>query len=79
MRQRQFRLVDRNIIIGDQIEVEGTRTPAPFVGPIAAELPFDPVQRKQQRVGIEVGFDFDAGIDESSLLLIAPGRGGVIG
>ena len=28
MRQRQFRLVERDVVIGDQIEVEGARTPA---------------------------------------------------
>jgi len=32
------------------------------------------VERKQQCVRIEAGFDFDAGIDEAGLLLIAPGR-----
>ena len=29
-------------------------------------------------MGIEAGFDFDAGIDEAGLLLVAPGRRGVI-
>ena len=72
MRQRQFRLVDLDVVIGDQIEVEGARTPALLAGAVAAELLFDLVQREQQRMGIEAGFDFDAGIDEAAPALRRP-------
>ena len=78
MRQRQFRLVDPDIVIGDQVEVEGARTPARLTGAVAAELLFDLVQREQQRVRIEAGFDLDAGVGEGRLVFLAPGRGGVI-
>src|SRR5271169_1905727 len=78
MRQRQFGLVDRYIVIGDQVEVEGAWTPAPFVCAITAELVLDLVQGEQQRVRIEAGFDLDTGIDEVRLLRLTPGRGGII-
>ena len=48
MRQRQFRLFDRNVVIGDQIEVQGARTPAGFVGAIAAEI----AERLRQRLEV---------------------------
>ena len=51
VRQRQLRLLNRNIVIGDQIEVERARAPASFVGAVAAEFGLDLVQREQQRVG----------------------------
>ena len=79
MRQCQLRSVDRNVVIGDQIEVEGARTPAFFLFAVAAELFLDFVQGKQQRVRIEAGFDFDAGVDEAVLLLPALWRRQVIG
>ena len=75
MRQRQFRLVEPDIVIGDQIEVEGARTPACLVRAVAAEFLLDLVQREQQRVRIEAGFDLDAGIDEGGLLLRRPRAG----
>ena len=40
VRQRQFRFLHRHIVIGDQVEVEGARSPASFVGAIAAEFLF---------------------------------------
>src|ERR1700742_3524934 len=38
MRQRQLRLVDPDVVIGDQIEIERTRAPAPLTGAVAAEF-----------------------------------------
>jgi len=66
VRQGQFRLLNGNVIIGDQIEVESARTPAPFTGAVAAELFLDLVQGEQQRVGIEAGVDLDAGMMKRS-------------
>src|SRR6266700_7428318 len=78
MRQRQRPLVELDIVIGDEIEVEGARAPAPFMRAVAAELLLDLVQREQQRMGIEAGLDYNAGIDEVRLLFVTPGRRGVI-
>ena len=78
MRQRQLRLVDRHVVIGDQIEIQRAWAPAPLGCPVAAEPVFNLVQREQQRMRVEAGLDFDAGIDEAVLLLIAPGRGGIV-
>src|SRR6516165_1008398 len=79
MRQRQFRLLHRNVVIGDQIDVERARSPVPLVSAVAAEFRFYLLEREQQRVRIEAGFDFNAGIDEVRLLLFAPGRGHIVG
>ena len=75
MRQRQFRLVEPDVVIGDQIEVEGARTPARLIGAIAAELLLDLVQREQQRMRIEAGLDLDAGIDEAAPAVPRPRAG----
>ena len=79
MRQLQFRPVEDDIVIGDQIEIQRARAPAGFRAAIAAELFLDLVQRVQQRVRVEAGLDFDAGVDEAVLIFVAPGRGGVVG
>ena len=69
VRQCQLRFVDRHVVIGDQVEVEGARAPTFFLGTVAAELFLDFVQGEQQRMGIEAGLDFDAGVDKTVLLL----------
>src|SRR4051794_17186224 len=53
VRQCQLRLIDGHVVIGDQVEVEGARTPAFFLGAVAAEPFLDFVQSKQQRVRVE--------------------------
>jgi len=73
------RSVDAEVVVGEQVEIERARPPAPLMGAVAAERPLDPVQGEQQRVRIEVGVDRDAGVDEARLLLVAPRRRGVVG
>ena len=75
MRQRQFRLVEPDIVIGDQIEVEGARTPARLLRAVAAELLLDLVQREQQRMRVEAGFDLDAGVGETAPAVPRPRAG----
>ena len=50
MRQRQLRLVDPDVVVGDQVEVEGARAPMLLGGAVAAEFLLDLVQREQQRI-----------------------------
>ena len=70
---------ERDIVVGDQVEVEGARAPARLAGPVATMFRLDRVQHAQQRMGIEAGLDLDAGVDEARLFGIAPGRRRVVG
>ncbi len=79
MWQRQFRFVEDGVVIGDQIEIQRARSPAFFGAAVSAEFSLDLVQREQQRVRVEAGVDLDAGVDETSLVLVALWRRGVVG
>ena len=67
-------------IESDGRRVMGVRTPAGLVVADAYVVALGSYSTPLlQRVGIEIGVDRDAGIDEARLLLVAPRRRGVIG
>ena len=48
MRQRQARLVQRQVVIGDDVDIGGARAPALFMRAVAAELQLDLLRPRQQ-------------------------------
>ncbi len=76
MRQRQFGLVEPDIVVGDQVEVEGARDPSgsPWRGRGRTSASIL-CSRGQRRVRIEAGFDLDAGVGEGAWSSLAPRAG----
>src|SRR5436190_16053882 len=79
MGERQVWGVEHHVVIGDEIDVEGTRPPAALVRAVAAEGAFHRLRAPQERMRGERGRDRDAGVYERGLILDAPGWGHVVG
>ena len=72
-------VVERQVVIGDDVDVGGARAVALFVRAVAAELQLDRLRARQQFARAERGLDRDAQIDEGRLVFEAPGRRAVVG
>src|SRR5512134_1188026 len=79
MWQGQVRLLDRDVVIGDEVDIERARAPALLVGAVAAEGAFGVLGAGEQRLRRQPGFDRDTAIDEWRLVGDAPWRGRIIG
>ena len=75
MGQRQPFGVQRNIVIGDEVDVDDARPPA--LGGRAAELDLERLDPFEQRLRLKAGQAEGAGVDEPVLIGLAPGRGAV--
>ena len=78
VRQRQIGFVQHNVVIGENIDVDRARSPAPFLPPIAAQRPFDALYAYKQCVRIEQGRYDDRRIDKRRLVRNAPRRRAII-
>ena len=74
MGQRELRLFQSHIIVGEQVDIDRARTPAPLLGTVAPERALHRLRTGQERMRREVRFNRDAEIDERGLLLDSPGR-----
>jgi hypothetical protein len=72
MRQRQSGLIDLEIVIGEKIDVDGTRAPALFSQAIAPEPAFNVEGALEQSARRQWCGDLQAEIDEVRLILDAP-------
>ena len=79
VRQDQVRSVEPHVVIGEEVDVERARTPAPLVGAVAAERALDREAARQQLARRERGRNGETEIDEWRLVLHAPGRRAVVG
>src|SRR5262245_58365291 len=72
MRQREVRLAQNEIVIGDEVDIDRTRAPAAFLAALASERALDRLRPSQKRARREAGFDRDAEIDERRLVFDPP-------
>src|SRR5215831_8950579 len=78
MRQREVRLAQNEIVIGDEVDIDRTRAPAAFLAALASERALDRLRPSQKRARREAGFDRDAEIDERRLVFDPPRRGAIV-
>src|SRR5215468_8927292 len=75
--QREVRLLQNEVVIGDEVDIDRPRPPAALLAALASEGALDRLRARQQRARREAGFDRDAEIDERRLVFDPP-RGGAI-
>src|SRR5581483_7075372 len=76
--KRQARLVDLDVVIRDDVDVEGARTPPGFALTVAPERSLDLERPLQQSARRKLGFDHEREVYEGRLLGHAPGRRAVV-
>ena len=64
--------LERDVIIGDEVDVDDPRPPP--LRRLAAELDLQPLDAFEQRLGLEIRPAERAGVDEPVLVGLAPGR-----
>ena len=75
MGQRQLFAPERNVVIGDEVDVDDARSPP--LGGYAAEVDLERLHALEQRLGSQAGQAEGAGVDEPVLIGLAP-RGGAV-
>ena len=75
MGQRQLFAPQRNVVIGDEVDVDDAGSPP--LGGYAAEVDLERLHALEQRHGSEAGQAEGAGVDEPVLICLAP-RGGAV-
>ena len=78
MRQCQFRLVERDVVIGDQIDVERARSPARLVARSRPNFFSTLCRRDSSACGSRLVSISMQALMKRCLLLVAPGRRGVV-
>ena len=78
MGQREVRLVQCDIVIGEEVDVHGPRPPAAFLGALAPQRTFHRLGAAQKRARREARLDGDAHVDERRLVLHPPRSGAII-
>src|SRR5215510_2833396 len=78
MRQREVRLAQNEIVIGDEVDIDRTRAPAAFLAALASERALDRLRPGEKRARRKAGFDRDAEIDERRLVFDPPGWGAIV-
>jgi hypothetical protein len=78
VRQHQVRRLQRQVIIGEEIDVDGPRTPPLLMAALAPERPLHGLCAREQLMRGQSGFELQAGIDERRLILDAPRRCAII-
>src|SRR6185437_2389047 len=79
VRQHQVGIVQRHVIVGQQIEIDRAGSPMALVRAVAAERAFAGLHARQQRMRGKRSGDRNQGVDEGRLVGHTPGRGAVIG
>src|SRR5713101_472643 len=73
MRQREIRRLQCEVVIGEEVDINGAWTPTAFLGALASKRVLDRLSPRKKIMRRHVGFDCDAKIDEGRLALEAPG------
>ena len=76
--QREVRLLQNEVVIGDEIDIDRPRPPAALLAALASERVLDRLRACEQRVRREAGFDRNAEIDERRLVFDPPRRGAIV-
>src|ERR1700716_1823437 len=77
--QREVRLFQNHIVVGEQVDIDRARTPALLAGAVAPKRSLHRLRARQERMRRQIGFDRDAYITERRLVLDPPGGRAIVG
>jgi hypothetical protein len=78
MGQREVRLVQCDIVIGEKVDVHRPRPPAAFLGTRAPQRTFHRLGAAQKHARREIRLDGNAHVDERRLVLHPPRLGAIV-